>query len=102
MRATWIFEPRRSFQSPSENPLSAHLAAAYIVSWVGMTFDANEETLTIAPPPCRNMGGIAAKVVQRQDRKFTRIESSASSTLIRYKSFRTGIAALLTRTSIRP
>src|SRR5271165_3184121 len=98
MRATWIFEPRRSFQSPSENPFSAHLAAAYIVSCVGITFDANDETLTIAPPPCLNMGGMAAKVVQRHDRKSIRIASSASSTLMRYRSFRTGIAALLTRT----
>jgi hypothetical protein len=40
---------------------------------------AKEEMLTIVPRPWRSMCGMAANVVQTQERKLTRMTSSASS-----------------------
>ena len=77
--ATWMFEPARSFHRPSLKAFMAALEAAYIASRGGETLAAKEEMLTIVPPPWRSMCGMAAIVVHTQERKLTRITSSASS-----------------------
>src|SRR2546428_13956412 len=65
--ATWMFEPARSFHSPSLKAFIAALEAAYIASRGGETFAANEETLTIGAPPSRSTCGVAGIVGDTQD-----------------------------------
>src|SRR6266446_4826032 len=80
IRATWIFEPARSFHNPSVKLFIAAFDAAYMASRGGATLAANEEMLTIVPPLLRSRCGIAAIVVHTHDKKLTRITCSASST----------------------
>src|SRR5215471_20047923 len=73
IRATWMFEPLRSFHRPSLKLFRAAFDAAYSASRGGATLAANEEMLTMVPPPNRSRWGMAANVVQTHDMKLIRI-----------------------------